>query len=312
MSYFLGLDGGGSKTAALIAGPTLESLGQGTGGPSNYLRVGIQEASLELGRAIREAAANARIAVDDITYAYCGIAGADHPIAREVLVRSLRTLFPRDNFTVDSDARIALTGAIGLGEGIVVIAGTGSVAFGRNQQGEEERAGGWGPTIGDEGSGYAIARRGLSAVVRAFDGRGTETKLTELLCSEYGMCEPEELPYFVYAPTTHADDIARYCRVVIDAAQAGDEVARHIFESEGRELASTVLAVARKLRMLEHPFRVAFVGGAFKAGELLLDPLRRGIRESAPGAELHPPLEAPVRGALRMALRAAEHPRRRL
>src|SRR5947208_12237034 len=178
MKYFLGVDGGASKTAALVINDTGKSLGSGVAGPSNHLRVGIETAARNIERAVNKAVVAADVATREIVWAYCGIAGADHPAHRQEVVDSLEIFFPRGNFTVDNDARIALTGAIGFGAGVVVIAGTGSVAFGRNEAGEELRAGGWGPTIGDEGSGFAIARNGLAAIVRAYDGRGAATKMT--------------------------------------------------------------------------------------------------------------------------------------
>src|SRR5437016_1006396 len=208
MKYFLGVDGGASKTAALVTNEQGKLLGNGTAGPSNHLRVGIETAARNIERAVNKALVAADVASREINWAYCGIAGADHPAHRQEVVNSLDVFFPRGNFTVDNDARIALTGAIGFGAGVVVIAGTGSVAFGRNDEGAEARAGGWGPAIGDEGSAYGIARLAFAAIVRAFDGRGPATRMVEMLKNEYKMA-PDELPRFVYATTTHADDIAR-------------------------------------------------------------------------------------------------------
>ncbi|HET7711854.1 MAG TPA: BadF/BadG/BcrA/BcrD ATPase family protein, partial [Thermoanaerobaculia bacterium] len=308
-SYFLGVDGGASKTAALVTDEQGSPLGRGLAGGSNHLRVGIETATRNIERAVNIALVEAGVAIKQVEYAYCGIAGSDHPDHHERVVESLRIFFPGGNFIVDTDARIALTGAIGFGAGVVVISGTGSVAFGRNDEGSETRAGGWGPTLGDEGSGYGIARDGLAAIVRAHDGRGPATRMTEMLCFEYGMCDPGDLPRFVYAATTHADDIARYGKVVMDAAGAGDAVAREILERAGRELAQCVLAVAAKLQMTETAFPVAYVGGAFHAGELLLDPMRRVIAEGAARAHLVKPQRAPVEGAAMMAIQAAQKPR---
>jgi N-acetylglucosamine kinase-like BadF-type ATPase len=307
--YFLGVDGGASKTAALVIDEAGQPLGRGVAGPSNHLRVGIETATRNIERAVNIALVEAGMAIRQVEYAYCGIAGADHPAHRQRVIDSLRIFFPRGNFIVDNDARIALTGAIGFGSGIVIISGTGSVAFGRNESGQEARAGGWGPTIGDEGSGYAIARDGLSAIVRAHDGRGRATKMTELLCYDYDMCSPEDLPRFVYATTTHADDIARYGKLVIESARLGDEVAREILERAGRELAECVLAVARRLSLTTIKFPVAYVGGVFNAEDVLLGPMRGVVQKQAPQAALNPPQHTPVEGAAMMAIRAAEHPR---
>ncbi len=302
---FIGVDGGGSKTRAVLVDAEMQILGEGTAGPSNHLRVGIEDATRAVTEAVGQALEEASVASEEITFAYCGIAGSDHPRHRARVVDSLRSLFPRGNFTVDSDARVALTGAVGFGAGIVVISGTGSVAFGRNEAGEEARSGGWGPTLGDEGSGYAIAREGLTAVVRAWDGRGPETLLTSLLCEAFGMCDPEDLSYFVYAASTHADDIARHCRNVIEAARRGDAVASEILTRAGSELGRTVLAVARQLGMLGEAFPVAWIGGAFHAGELLVAPMTRMITAEAPHARVVPPVAGPAMGAASMAIRAS-------
>ncbi|HSP34054.1 MAG TPA: BadF/BadG/BcrA/BcrD ATPase family protein [Thermoanaerobaculia bacterium] len=307
--YYLGVDGGASKTAALVIDENKQDLGRGVAGPSNHLRVGIETATRNIERAVNIALVEAGMAIRQIEYAYCGIAGADHPAHRQRVIDSLRIFFPRGNFIVDTDARIALTGAVGFGSGIVIISGTGSVAFGRNGNGEEARAGGWGPTIGDEGSGYAIGREGLAAIVRAHDGRGRRTKMTELLCYDYDMCSPEDLPRFVYATTTHADDIARYGKLVIEAAKVGDGVAQEILTRAGCDLAECVLAVGRRLHLNEVAFPVAYVGGAFNAEELLLAPMREALLREAPQATLAPPHHTPVEGAAFMAIRAAEHPR---
>jgi glucosamine kinase len=313
-SHFAGIDGGGTKTAAAIVRPDMTVVGEGLSGPSNHLRVGTEEAVRNISSALHQALAAAGLQPGELEYTYCGIAGSDHPLHRQKLVDALRGVFPGGNFTVDSDARVALTAGVGTGPGLVVIAGTGSVAFGRNGRGEEARAGGWGPTLGDEGSGYSIARRGLAAVVRSFDGREPQTLISDLLCTHYGMCDIEDLPYFVYAPTTHADDIATYFRLVLEAAQNGDVTALEIFRAEGRELGLTVAAAARKLKMLSERFPVAYVGGAFRAGELLLAPLREAILAEAPGAELRPAAERPVVGAARLAVTGAAtaRPTRRL
>jgi N-acetylglucosamine kinase-like BadF-type ATPase len=309
MKHYIGVDGGGSKTAALVIDENQHPLGRGLAGASNHLRVGIETATRNIERAVNIALVEAGIAIRNIDYAYCGIAGADHPAHHQRVVDALRIFFPGGNFIVDTDARIALTGAVGFGSGVVVISGTGSVAFGRNEKGDEARSGGWGPTIGDEGSGYAIARDGLSAIVRAHDGRGKKTKMTEMLCYDYDMCSPEDLPRFVYATTTHADDIARYGKLVIQAALQGDEVANEILDRAGRELGECVLAVTRRLALTESEFPVAYVGGAFNAGDLLLGPMKRILGREAPGAHLMQPTHTPVEGAAMMAIRAAENPR---
>ena len=308
MAYYLGVDGGASKTAALVTDDSGRPLGDGIAGPSNHLRVGIETASRNIVRAVNKALANAEVGSREIVWAYCGIAGADHPAHRQEVVDSLSDFFPRGNFTVDNDARIALTGAIGFAAGVVVIAGTGSVAVGRNAAGQEARAGGWGPIVGDEGSGYFIARGGLSAILRAYDGRGPATSMTDLLKRDCDMTPPD-LSRFIYAQTTHADDIARLGKLVVEAAENGDAIAAEVVQRAGKELAKAVLAVAQRLGLASSDFPVAYVGGAFNAGETLLAPMRSAILATAPHARIVPPAHTPVEGAAQMAIRAATNPR---
>jgi N-acetylglucosamine kinase-like BadF-type ATPase len=133
--------------------------------------------------------------------------------------------------------------------------------------------------------------------------------MTDLLCNEYDMCSPEDLPKFVYAATTHIDDIARYGKLVIESAKAGDVVAQEILARAGSELAECILAIARKLHMADADYPVAYVGGAFHAGDLLLNPMRLRLQRDSPGATLIAPMNPPVEGAAMMAKDAAEKPR---
>jgi N-acetylglucosamine kinase-like BadF-type ATPase len=309
MAFYLGIDGGGSKTAALVTDEDGVPHGHGLAGGSNHLRVGIETATRNIVQAINIANVESGLAIRQIEYAYCGIAGSDHPEHHERVVDSLKTFFPRGNFVVDTDARIALTGAVGFGSGIVIIAGTGSVAFGRNEKGEECRAGGWGPIVGDEGSGYAIGRDGLVAILRAYDGRGAATLMTDLLCNEQDICNPADLPRYVYSASTRSDDIARIGEMVLEAAKSGDAVAQEIVDRAANDLAECVISVARRLDITHESFPVAYVGGAFETGEQLVGPMRAKILAFAPRAHLSRPLHTPVEGAAMMAIRAAHSPR---
>jgi N-acetylglucosamine kinase-like BadF-type ATPase len=132
--------------------------------------------------------------------------------------------------------------------------------------------------------------------------------MTALLQRDYQMT-PADLPRFVYAQTTHADDIARLSKLVIDAAENGDAIARDLVDSAGSELAKSVVAVAQRLGLIGSDFPVAYVGGAFKAGETLIAPMRSAILKAAPHARISPPVRSPVEGAAQMAMRAAANPR---
>jgi N-acetylglucosamine kinase-like BadF-type ATPase len=149
----------------------------------------------------------------------------------------------------------------------------------------------------------------LTAVLRAYDGRGPQTALTELLCKENGMCDPPDLPRTIYSEATRSDDIARYGLIVIEAASRGDAVAQEIVAHAAHDLAECVIAVAKHLGMISESFPVAYVGGAFHAGEQLVAPMREEITAIAPRAHLMTPMHTPVEGAAMMAIRAAQSPR---
>jgi N-acetylglucosamine kinase-like BadF-type ATPase len=205
--------------------------------------------------------------------------------------------------TVEIDARIALAGATDLEQGVVIIAGTGSIAYGVNQQRRYERAGGWGPAMGDEGSGHYIGRRALEAVVSAYDTRSQPTTMTEAVCRHFGVSSPPDLPLVIYeSPNRLSDEISALARIVVRAAREGDSAAKSIITEAAVELARAVVAVIERLGLQEQAFRVAYVGGVFEAGEIIIKPMTDAIRMVAPRAFVGPPLNPPVIGAARLAL----------
>ncbi len=311
--FLAGVDGGGTKTTALVADERLTILGEGHSGPSNFLRVGVEVAVTAILEALEDACRRAGLVPANLRALGIGLAGIAHPAhyrrMREALLRALverlayGTRDPQqvENIVLTTDAEIALYGATDGQPGVVIISGTGSIAYGVNARGQKARSGGWGPTFGDEGSGYDIARRALTAVASAYDGRMPPTLLTERVCRYFGIESPAELPRVIYGDAT-SPNIAPLSEVVIQAAREGDAVAREILREAGWELARTAIAVIKRLRLQQEAFRVSYVGGVFSAGELILEPIRQKIREVAPKAELSPPRFPPAVGALKLAL----------
>ncbi|HYJ45319.1 MAG TPA: BadF/BadG/BcrA/BcrD ATPase family protein, partial [Pyrinomonadaceae bacterium] len=269
----LGVDGGGTKTRAIITDERERVLGEGVAGPSNPLRVGIGNAAAAIRDAVDKACAEARVQRADVVAAEVGLAGVRREDIRLRMSEALSGLGIH-SIEVVTDADIALFGATDGEPGIVIIAGTGSVCCGINEQRNHVCAGGWGPLVGDEGSGSWIARRALQAVAQAKDGRGPQTALSDSACSYFNVTTTDELLFAIYAPSMTNDRIAGFARQVIEEARGGDQVASEIVEAAGRELGKAAAAVIRKLRMGHDRFQVAYVGGTFAAGELLLDPLR--------------------------------------
>lgn len=296
----LGVDGGGTKTHAVIAEARQQVLGEGTSGPSNPLRVGIGNAAAAIREAIDRACAKAHVQRADIVAAEIGLAGVRRGDLRLRMREALSGLGIH-SIEVVTDADIALFGVADGEPGVVIIAGTGSVCCGINAQGKRVYAGGWGPLAGDEGGGSWIARRALQAVARAGDGRGTETVLAEAALAYFNVATTDDLLIAIYAPGMTNDRIAGFGRCVTEAAKNGDEVAREIIAKAGRELGIAAVAVIRKLRMARERFQVGYVGGVFAAGDLLLDPLREEIARVAPHASLVKPKFPPAIAAARMA-----------
>lgn len=302
----LGVDGGGTKTRAVISDSLQRVLGEGMAGPSNPLRVGITNAAAAIKEAVDRACADAAVQRAEIVAAEIGLAGVRRGDLRLRMREALIGL-GIGTLEVVTDADIALFGATNGAPGVVVIAGTGSICCGANARGQHACSGGWGPLAGDEGSGSWIARRALQAVAQASDGRGRETLLTQAALAYFNTATMDELAMALYAPSMTNDRLAGLCRHVIEAARGGDEVAREIVLAAGRELGAAAVAVIRDLHLNRERFQVSYVGGVFNAGSLLLDPLREEIARVAPAAFVAPPHLSPAIAAARMARAQLRH-----
>lgn len=255
MTILAGVDAGATHTRALVIHDDGTPVGSGTGGPANPHNIGPGPAASEIARAIQTAAAGETPQV-----VVAGVAGLEDPELRRELRYALQALQPEREIHLYSDAAVALDGAFLGGPGIIVIAGTGSVAWGRNEKGEEARAGGWGHYVDDVGSGYDIGRHGLHAVLRAHDGRGEPTSLSRMLLKALEIDSPAQIGGTVRR--TDPAQIASLARVVVQAADEGDAVARAILRGAVGELATLAAAVWQKLHFSPgHP--VAPVDGVF-------------------------------------------------
>jgi len=248
------------------------------------------------------ASRQAGVELSEITAACIGLAGVSHPDHHRQMLAALKEASPISDITLETDARVALAGATGNKAGVVIIAGTGSIACGINSRGRFARAGGWGPAMGDEGSGSYIGRRALESVVMSYDYRGEPTSMMEPILRHFGVSSPPELPPVIYDdPDSAMREIAQLSKIAVEAAREGDKVARRILKDAAKELAVATIAVIDQLRMERDEFQVAYVGGVFEAGELILDPFRVEIQGFAAHATVAPPIDPPVIGAARMA-----------
>jgi len=206
---------------------------------------------------------------------------------------------------VVNDALIALEAGAGSAPGIVIVAGTGSIAYGRNGRGVAARAGGWGHLIGDEGSGYWIGRHALAAVVREVDGRGPRTRLTEDVLAHFGVPDAAGLVHIVYNRDVPRRSVATLGPIVQRAGSDGDAVAMQILERAAEELVFAAGSVASRLEMRGDAFPFVLAGGMFRVVPWLGDELGRRLMEVAPRAEVRPLVQEPAVGAVSLALAEA-------
>ncbi len=300
MSYFLGIDGGGTKTICLVADDRGHILGMGRGGPANTNFVPEETARRSIGDAVAGAwAAAGRPAQRP------GLAIQTGPIPHALVEEAVRRETGCEQVLHVAEGEGAWYAALAWREyacGVAVDAGTGSMAYGFNRAGEHAVASAWGAFLGDEGSGYWIAVQALRAIVRAEDGREPPTRLREAICGVLKISNLWDLIPLLHHKGMSRQEIAAFCPLVVEVARAGDAKARAILTAAGEELALAGTAVIRRLGMAEEAFGVVPFGSVFKAGEPILRPFEEGITRVAPRAAFVFPRYEPVVGALLIAL----------
>lgn len=296
MSYLLGMDGGGTRTTAWLADERGRVVGRAEAGPSNPLKVGFESSQRELRRAAR--LAKRRAGVDDRLEAVCvGLAGVDRPQVHRPLLAWLRKSIPARHHLLTSDAAIALQAAVGDSPGIMVISGTGSIGFGRDDRGRVFRSGGWGTTFDDLGSGYDLGRKAIAAALRAFDGRGPRTRLESQIGRALHLPDIAQVILRPLAP----HQIAALFPLVLAAARAGDGVARELCDDAGRDLADIALALVDRFGWRRRRIPVACSGGVFASSLRIRRSFARHLRRRAPRARVVVLRRPAVEGALALA-----------
>ena len=334
MRYYLGIDGGGTKTLSAV-GDESKLLATATAGPSNVLRIGEAQARESLHQSVRQACAAAGITPAQVTNTCIGAAGAARPEVAEIVRRILAEILPTTIHVV-GDMQIALEAAFGAGPGVLVIAGTGSIAYGRDAHGNTARAGGWGFAISDEGSAHWIGRAASAALVRDMDRTETdrtERDRTEMARTEMDRTEGDSksraalqasplasallkawnltsLEDFARAPASASPpDFAALFPAVLASTE---DSATQILASAGAELAHLASVVIFRLfppsrtsqtnvAASASPIPVAMVGGVFRHAALVRQVFYNQVRWLDPGVQVQPEIVEPVEGALRLA-----------
>lgn len=302
--YYAGVDGGGTKTALGLADAHGRELARRSG-PAGLVDPRDPAASARVvAELLREARADAGLR--EPPAALCaGLAGVGHLAEREAVRQALVSASVARRVCVTTDGEVALEGALAGGAGILLIAGTGSVAWGRSEDGRVDRCGGWGMVVGDEGSGWSIGRAGVAAAVRAADGRGPRTALLPRLMETLELRDPRGIPPWV--GRAEKGDVAALAAHVIQAADGGDDVALGILRREAGELALHAVALAARLGPWEGDIPVVHHGGVLNA-PLFADLVNGALAMSAHDFAVRPAAEDAVAGALRCARRVAATP----
>jgi N-acetylglucosamine kinase-like BadF-type ATPase len=298
--YFLGVDGGQSSTTAVIGDRHGQIVGWAGAGPCNHVAADEAKAKFlrVIGDCVSQAATRAGLNTPGFQSACFGMSGGT---ADKVAL--LHELVQTEHLIVTDDATVALAGATAGEPGIVVIGGTGSIAFGRNSRGETARAGGWGYLFGDEGGAFDIARQALRAILREYEGWGGRTALTPALLEAAGAQDANQLLHLFYTPEWPRQRVAGLAQVVDRMAEDGDPTAVGLLHHAAQDLALLVASVRRQLFAEAELARVAWIGGVFRSSTLL-DRFRVliGLRENTACAA---PLHGPAVGALLLAYRKA-------
>lgn len=298
----IGIDGGGSKTHAMVADEQGKTIAE-TFGPGSAVKPGHAEHSANvIAEVVRDALASCEMTHVTPRALCVGVAGAGREAQRQELWQALVARDLAAELVIHSDFSIALDDAFGDGAGILLISGTGSVAFGRGPTGATARCGGWGPVAGDEGSGQWIGRRALSVVTAAADGREPETALTGAVLTAAQVNETTDL--IAWAANAAPGQLATLAPVVMSVAESGDLRANAIVTLAVEELVLHVRALARQLFGDERAaLSVALSGGMLSKGATLRKRLEHRLKSAVPGAQVHSEQVVAARGAVRAALR---------
>ncbi len=298
--FFLGVDGGQSSTTAVIGDAQGNIVGSGSAGPCNH--VSAAEARTKflrvMGECLAQALANAGLDRVRFQAACLGMSGG--PDEKTAL---LHELVDSDRIAITHDADIALAGATAGEPGIIVVAGTGSTAFGRNARGETARAGGWGYIFGDEGGAFDIARQALRAVLREHEGWGARTALMPALLEATGARDANEMLHLFYTHAWPRHRVADLARVVSHIAEEGDPIALRLLHSAAQELALLAGSVRRQLWSEGESAIVSWAGGVFQSRPLL--ERFRMLNALEPAVLCESPKHGPAEGALLLAWRSA-------
>jgi glucosamine kinase len=308
--YIVGIDGGGTKTRAIITRRDGAILSEHIGGPSNMQVLGVEKTVETILQLIRACCKSATCDFTQLAAVGCGLAGVGREADQRRMEQELRETAVRQHFALNkiivvSDARIALEGAFQGGPGIILIAGTGSIAFGKSANGDIHRVGGWGRYLDDEGSGYFIGKSALAAVGRYLDGFGPKTTLVNDLSTTFGFNNQAVIIDAIYKNNF---DIATVAPLVMRGVEQKDKVCKEIIHLAVLALGNYVRVMAKRInpsagRKKSDPLRLVFIGGLISNDTVLSKMLKRYIEKNIHQVRIVPPMASPAEGAVLLTMK---------
>ncbi|MGP4105667.1 N-acetylglucosamine kinase [Virgibacillus sp. L01] len=298
MEYVAGIDGGGTKTKAVIADMDGIIIAETTAGPTNPNVMSRENLIRTLDMMFKDMKEQVPDAYDNISGLFAGISGVGNAAAKTDLEGILEQIVPKGvPVCVEADTVNALYSGTYGGPGIVQISGTGSITYGINHQLERDRVGGWGYLFGDEGSGYDIGRQGIMAALKASDGRGKNTNLLEMICTCFSVTHPYDLIQRIYASPTPKSEISPVSKLVFEAYKHNDLVAREIIANTISDLSLSIRTLYGKLFQPNEEVKVVLCGGVFSDEEVLPRLLENDLRDFK-NVKITTPVMAPVGGSI--------------
>ncbi len=299
MPFFAGVDGGATKTLAVIGDEHGNILGRGRSGPGNYQLIGLEAAMKAVGEAIDLACAQARRTRADLTYAALGLAGADRPVDFEELDKGARGVLGGTPFRVLNDTWVGLRGGTRAGWGAVAVSGSGANAAARSRDGRQAVLHAMGYETGNRGGAADIVRDAMHWAFRSLERSGPKSLLEAEVPKLMGYKDLDELMSSAYS----YEDLMRIAPLVFKLASQGDQAAQDILVSIGTDQGDQVCGVIRQLGLEDEPVEVVLVGSVYKGEDpLLIDAMNLAIHRVCPRARLHPPVYQPAVGAYLTAL----------
>jgi N-acetylglucosamine kinase-like BadF-type ATPase len=282
MSFIIGIDGGGTKTALKLADDKGNLVLSKEGGPCNINSMGKEYVQKMLKELLEDTLKEAQLTMEEIAVLCIGTAGVDRPSDKSIMAEIIKNTGFMGKAIITNDAETALYGGVGGDEGVILISGTGSICYGRNSSGEKKRAGGWGHIIGDEGSGYYIGINAINRIAKGYDGIEEKTIMTDLILEHLKLENPSSLIDFVYRSGAGKSEIASLAKLVDEAYKQGDSLAEEILLKSAFELFLSAKAVIDYLNLNRKEASLAVNGSVIEKNECVSSEFKRLMKKNYP------------------------------